>query len=261
MNQHDDERGRLLRQAALLEAVRGRTADRATLQAELDVSRATAYRWTTALAERNLLERSHDGYRTTGAGAAVADAVDRFERSVAAAERLEPLLETVSAPELTRHVDLFADAELAVATPSNPNRPIERWLEHFSSTERFRGFVVTGCPPAVTRQGTQNVEAGIDMEVICTPLALRADRNANEEAFESIAGGDAATLYTHPGLPFTMSLFDGTVILSGFDEETTLPVVTAATDDRAALAWAEGLYHRYRQEATAVTAATVDALA
>src|SRR6056297_3638904 len=84
------------------------------------------------------------------------DAADRFERSLAAADRLGPLLEHLSTPELTRNIHLFVDADLAVATPQNPNAPIEPWLDRFESFDYSRSLVVAGCPPAITEQGVNH---------------------------------------------------------------------------------------------------------
>lgn len=249
MQQFDDS-DRLLNRVSVLEAARGEPVDRSTLQDELGVSRATAYRRTSALTDDGLLERTPGGYRTTGAGCAVVEAAERFERSLAATDRLEPLLAALSAPELARNVHLFADADVRVATPRNPNDPIEPWLDHFESFDRCRSLVVAGCPPAVTEQGLEHARNGVDFEAICTPLALEADRNASEEAFETIATAAAPSLYTHPGVPFTMGIIDDVVIVAGFDDETTLPVASATTGDPAAREWAEDLYRRYERDAT-----------
>jgi len=258
MNLDGDDRRRLLNRVPLLAAARDGPVDRGALQDELDVSRATVYRRTTALTDEGLLERTPKGYRTTGAGCAVVDAADRFERSLSAIDRLDPLLGAVSSPELTRHVDLFADAELAVASPQNPNAPAEMWVEHFSSFESFRSMVVAGCPPEVTEQGVEHAENGAEFEVICTPLALEADRNAAAEAFGTIVTAEGPSLYTHSDLPFTMATVDETVLVSGFDDETALPVASVATDDPDAREWAEDLYRRYRNEADPLTSAAIE---
>ena len=45
----------------------------------------------------------------------------------------------------------------------------------------------------ITELGIKHAQDGVDFEAICTPLALQADQNASEEAFETIANADAAT--------------------------------------------------------------------
>ena len=249
METRDTDPQRLLDQVPVLAAARDGPLDRSTLQDELDISRATAYRRTSSLTDDGLLDQTPAGYRTSGAGCAVVEAAERYERSVAAIARLEPLLDEISAPELTRNVHLFADAEVFTATPQNPNEPIDVWLDHFASFDRFRGTVVAGCPPAVTEQGVEHAQNDVDFEAICSPLALEADQNASKEAFETIATAASPSLYTHSDLPFTMGIVDEVVIIIGFDEKTTLPVVSVATDDPEARAWAMDLYRRYKREA------------
>lgn len=240
---------RSLKRASLLSAARDRAVDRSTVTEELDISRTTAYRWTSALTEDGLLKRTRNGYRSTPAGAAVADAVERLDRTLAAIDRLRPLVAAIAAPELTRNLDYFTDAELAVATPGNPNAPVELWLEHFASFDRSRGMIVAGCPPAITERGVAHAQSGATFEVICTPQAFDADQRGDSAAAEAIATAESTALYTHPGVPFSLAIVDEVVLLVGFDDETALPVAAAATDDTDAREWAADVYRRYRREA------------
>lgn len=245
MSRFGDKSG-VLNHTPVLAAARDRPVARSALQAELDVSRATVYRQTNALVEDGLLERTREGYRTTSVGRAVADTVEQFEETLAAIDELEPLVDAIGAPELTRNVDTLAGGTVSVATPQNPNEPIDLWLEHFSSVDRFRGLVTAGCPPEITQQGVEHARRGVDFEVICSPQALEVDRNASEEAVEAIASAEAPSLYTHPGVPFTVGVTDDVVLVVGFDDETALPVASVATDDPAAREWVEALYRRYK---------------
>ncbi|MFC6976655.1 hypothetical protein ACFQL1_21290 [Halomicroarcula sp. GCM10025709] len=97
--------------------------------------------------------------------------------------------------------------------------------------------------------GLEHARNGVDFEAICTPLALEADQNASQEAFDTIANAEAPSLYTHPGLPFTMGIIDEVVIVGGFDDETALPVASITTDNPEARQWAGDLYRRYRDAA------------
>jgi len=247
-----------LDRAPMLRAARDGPLDRSQLQDELDISRSTAYRRTSALSDAGLLDRDSSGYQTTGAGCAVVEAVEQFEQSLAAIERLEPLLAQLSAPELTRNIHLFADADLHVATPQNPNEPIEPWLEHFEEFDYCRNLVVAGCPPKVTELGVKHAQNDVNFEAICTPLALQADQNASEEAFETIANAGAPSLYTHPALPFTMGIMDDVVIIGGFDDETSLPMASLKTENPGARRWANDLYRRFKRDAEELNPAEMD---
>jgi predicted transcriptional regulator len=258
MERYEGDPHQLLDRAPLLKATRDRPLDRSQLQDELDISRATAYRRTSTLSEAGLLDQQPRGYQTTGAGCAVVEAAEQFERSLVAIDRLEPLLAQLSAPELTRNIHLFADADLHVATPQNPNEPIEPWLEGFDEFDYFRSLVVAGCPPKVTELGIEHAQDGVDFEAICTPLALQADQNASEEAFETIANAEAPSLYTHSALPFTMGIIDDVVIIGGFDSDTSLPVASLTTENPEAREWATDLYRRYRRDAEELALAEMD---
>jgi len=250
MNQSALERDTtLLQRAPVLAACRDGPVSRSTIAERADCSRTTAYRATTDLEERGLVEQVDGGYRLTGIGVTALDRIERFRDELDGARHLQPLLERIDAPELRENTHLFADATVAVATPKNPNAPVDSWLEHFESFDRFRGLVVAGCPPAVTEQGVEHAEGEMDLEVICTPLALEADQNAAAEAFETIATASGTSLLTHPGLPFTMGIIDDVVIIAGFDQNTSLPVVALTTTDPDAREWAETLYQRYKREA------------
>lgn len=259
MNNYEGDRHQYLDRAPMLKAARDEPLDRSQLQDELDISRATAYRRTSALSDAGLLDRDSSGYQTTGAGCAVIEAVEQFEQSLAAIERLEPLLAQLSAPELTRNIHLFADADLHVATPQNPNEPIEPWLEHFEEFDYSRNLVVAGCPPKVTELGVKHAQNDVDFEAICTPLALQADQNASEEAFETIANAEAPSLYTHPALPFTMGVIDDVVIIGGFDDETSLPMASLTTENPEAREWAKDLYRGFKRDAKKLDLTETDA--
>jgi len=239
----------LLQRTPVLAACRDGPVGRSTIAERADCSRTTAYRATTDLEQRGLLEQGDGGYRLTGLGVTALDRIERFRAELDGARHLESVLEHIDAPELRANVHLFADATVAVASPQNPNAPIEPWLEHFESFDRCRTLVVAGCPRAVTRQGVEHARNGVDFESICTPLALEADQNASEEAFETIATAESPSLYTNPDLPFTMGIIDEWVIIGGFDDETALPTVSVTTDDPDAREWADELYRRCRAEA------------
>jgi len=242
----------LLDRTPILKATRETPLDRSTLEARFDISRATAYRQTAALIDQGLLESTPEGYQPTGPGAALAAAADRFERSVEAINHLEPLLETVAAPDLSKHIHLFADGEIAVAEPTNPSRPVDHWLEHFADCERVRGLVTIGGITGPTKRGVKHAHAGTDIDVVYTPVALQAHANATTEAFETILAAGNVTISTHPDLEFSLGIFDDTVMIAGCDPATALPVVTVATDRDDAQAWADGLFLQYRRESEPV---------
>ncbi|ELZ88660.1 hypothetical protein C441_18147 [Haloferax sulfurifontis ATCC BAA-897] len=228
-------------------ATRDRSVSRSTLETELGVSRATVYRQTAALVDEGLLERTSRGYRTTGAGAAVLDATDRFERSLAAADRLKALLEHLSPPVLTENLHLFADATVMAADSESPYA-IEQHLESVigDADERIYGAATSFGSPVTLARTVDRVEAGVDFEWALPQAVLTRLKRQHGELHETVRAHDNTAVYVTEDV-IDLSLYDDTLVLTGFDADRGTLAAVATTDAPAAVEWARDVFETHRE--------------
>ena len=226
---------------------------RAELMRELDVSRTTIHRTIRTLEDAALVEQVDDSFQLTPLGRAVADDVTAYRRSLHAASHLQPLLETLGdrADELaTEH---FADANVAVMEPTNPYKPVERFIECLRESETIRGFDTTSIAPIFVAEIREEILGGMSVDVVYLPSVIDDILATYPDEVEKTVASGNLRLSTHEGLPFGLAVFDDCVGIGGYDEETGMLRVYADTDDPAAREWAFAEYERYRAEATPAT--------
>jgi predicted transcriptional regulator len=233
----------------LLAACRDEPRSRREIEAVTDKSRATVYRATTELEADDLMEKDSDGYRTTPKGTALSHAVERFDDGVETVDRLEPLFDVVSHPELLANADLFADADVVVATDADRYRAADRGLELWKASETARS-VRTGLGSRhCLEESTRNALAtGMDVEMVLHPDAMPSSEALERWEFDvsEMLGAFETSVSERP--PFSFSLFDETVFLIGYGE-VQVPVVGVETDDPLAYRWAEELYRECKASA------------
>lgn len=250
----------LLKRAPLLAAMRTGTVTRRALQERFDLARTTAYRATVDLEERGLIERTGDGYELTSTGRAVVDSSGRYLESLAATERLRPLLEHVDEPDLLGSLHVLDDAEVMVADADEPFRLIDWWTEQSAVVDRLRILTVsTG-----RRKGFETiagrVDAGADVEVVFSPNALEGAHRVAPDLLDQFVRREPPPAYVHREIPFNLAIFDDTVAVVGTDADTGIPAVYVVSDETDAREWAERFYRRYRRESEPVTASDLHPL-
>jgi len=242
----------LLRRASVLRACREGPKSRRDLVQETDHSRTTAYRATVELEEQGLLEKDRGGYRATNTGAALSYAVESYLDSLDAIDRLEPLFERVSHPELLANAHMLADADLTVADDDNKYRANDRILDLCADAGRVRsGMTGSGsrhCMDGAARiaaEGDTHIEMVFRSEIVPSREHLGDVDSSTARFFEHV---DA---YSTEDVPFTFLLFDDRAGIVGHDH-VGLPVVFAETEDQRAYQWLADLYADIRASATAV---------
>ncbi|MGM0591669.1 MAG: helix-turn-helix transcriptional regulator [Halobacteriota archaeon] len=234
----------LLRHAPLLEALVEQPLDRRDIESRLDVSRATSHRFTRWLLDHGYGVRRDGRFSLTGEGMVVTEEILRFERNVRSAHRLAPLLERICPDHQEFVVEPFADAVVTVATPTDPYRPVARFLSLLGDSETFRGFNTTHMVP-VSVDSPERLFDGVDTEIIYLPAA--AERLLETEWGREALGRGRFTLRTREALPYGLAVFDGRVGIGGYDEETGQMRVFVDTDDAIAREWATRVYETYRE--------------
>jgi predicted transcriptional regulator len=242
----------VLRHRDLFEAMYGRSLDRRDIEDRLDVSRATSHRFTRWLEDRGYADRADGVYSLTGEGEIVAEAVVQFERKIRTADRLSPLLDVICEDHRDFVVEPFENATVTVATPADPYAPVTRFLTLLQDCDRFRGFNTTHVvPPGLAdRYGT--LFADCEVELVTLPDVVETLRAA-DSGVERALDGDHLQLRTRDALPYGLALFDDSVGIGGYDEETGAMRVFVDTDTAIARAWAERVYETYRENSTPLT--------
>jgi predicted transcriptional regulator len=237
---------------ALLTRLRKGPARPATLAEDLGCARRSVQRNLAAFVERGWVERDEGGYRLTTAGDLAAtthaDYLDRLERL----DRFAPLLrhlDTDYAPPLS----LLEDADLVVASPENPQAPVQAYVDRLN---QFEGDTVRMCSPVLSRI-FHEAHASLAMQGVHTDLVLseataKKARDLNPMEFETILRVGVLDLYAHPdSVPFGLTVGEDRLLLAAYDEAGHLEACLAS-DNADLLAWAEDLFERYRERSAKV---------
>jgi predicted transcriptional regulator len=240
----------VVRHGPVLEALLREPLDRRGIERRLDVSRATSHRFTRWLDERGLAEKRDGRFRLTGYGEVVTEELLRFERNVAAAERLGPLLEHVCEDHKEFVVEPFADATVTVATPEDPYRPVRRFASLVDASESLRGFNTVPMASVSLEEFHREVLEDTDVELIYPPAAVERLRSRDPEGTSAAEHRGELRLRTRAALPYGLVILDDHVGIGGYDEETGAMRVFVDTDAAVAREWAERVYAVYRDRST-----------
>jgi len=236
----------------LLTRLRKGPARPATLAEDLGCARRSVQRNLAAFVERGWVERDEGGYRLTTAGDLAAtthaDYLDRLERL----DRFAPLLrhlDTDYAPPLS----LLEDADLVVASPENPQAPVQAYVDRLT---RFEGDTVRMCSPVLSRifheAHASLAMRGVHTDLVLSEATAKKARDLNPMEFETILRVGVLDLYAHPdSVPFGLTVGEDRLLLAAYDEAGHLKACLAS-DNADLLAWAEDLFERYRERSAKV---------
>ncbi|WP_231185148.1 helix-turn-helix domain-containing protein [Haladaptatus sp. DYF46] len=240
----------LLRRAPMLAACRDGPVSRSTIAERADCSRTTAYRATTELVEHGLLEQADGGYLLTGFGTTALDRIERFRAALDGARRLRPVLDCIDAPVLRSNTHLFTDAVVMEADSEAPYA-IEQRLESIiaNASERIYGVSTSFGSPITLTRTVDRVESGVDFEWGLPRAVLERLENQHGDLHTRIRTHQNTTVHVVEDPVVDFSLYDDTLVLTGFDEDRGTLAAVAVTDNHDARAWAERLYRRYRRRA------------
>jgi predicted transcriptional regulator len=239
--QHD--RGMsILRRAPILDACRDGPVSRRELEETTDNSRTTVYRATVDLEEQGLLEQRDGGYLTTPRGEAVSRIAEEYRHGIDAIDRLEPLLDRITHPELLSNAHLLSDAGITVADEDHIYRANDRVLDLWADSDRVRMCAVAP-GSRICLQGAMEttVEHGIDVEMCFLPDAMPSPEQLESDVFDPSDAFEYFETYTSDRIPFTFVLFDDVAAIAAHNE-VSIPVVLAESDDPRVYEWLDGLY-------------------
>jgi predicted transcriptional regulator len=236
----------LLQRAPMLAACRDGPASRSTIAERAGCSRTTAYRATTDLAARGLLEQVEGGYRLTGLGTTVLGRIERLRAELDGARRLRPVLDCIDAPELRANTHLFADATVVAADAGAPYA-VEQHVESTiaDASERIYGAASSfGSPTTLTRT-VERIEAGVEFAWALPQVVLDRLVRQHGALHERVLARDTTSVYVVEEVPVDFSVYDDTLALTAFDPDRGTLEAVATTDDPAALEWARDRFEAH----------------
>lgn len=237
---------------ALLTRLRTGAARPGALANDLDCARRSVQRNLSAFVERGWVERDEGRYRLTTAGdlaaTAHADYLDRLERL----DRFTPLLRHLDTDH-TPPLSLLADADLVVASPENPQAPVQAYVDRL---EQFEGDSVRMCSPVLSRifheAHASLAMRGVHTDLVLSEATTKRARELNPLEFEAILRVGVLDLYVHPdSVSFGLTVGADRLLLAAYDETGHLEACLAS-DDSNLLGWAEELFERYRERSVKV---------
>lgn len=238
----------LLRRAPVLTTLRGGALDRAALEEQLDISRATSHRLTKWLRDRDFIERVDGEFRLTALGAAIEKTVAGFKADVTTALLFAPVLATLDERYPAVPLGAFDDAVVTSSTHGDPHAPMMRFVSLVRETTTLRGFDTWTIAPTYMDEIQEHILDGMETDLIDpVPVVEDVMEQYPERCVEVCVSG-YLTIRLHDSLPFGLALFDDRIGVAIRDPET--PAVTAFvdTDDPEARVWAESVYHAFETE-------------
>jgi predicted transcriptional regulator len=227
---------------------------RRELQDKLDISKATCHRIIRSFDDKGLLVRTDHGYELTEYGRIVYNQVSESEKTISTAQALQPILEGFAESDMEFDLELFTDANVIRAQPDDPYPPIERLIELFRRFDTLRNFGPTPIPSPMAEEvfellfsERKKLEIIKPYEIISKYVSEYDDHG--RKAMENNQLG--SRIYDDP--PFGLSLFDGHIILRGYDTHTGAVLVSVDTDKPKAVAWGENVYEYYHEQSKSLS--------
>ncbi|WP_435157589.1 helix-turn-helix transcriptional regulator [Haladaptatus sp. DFWS20] len=236
-----------VRHGPVLEALFYGPLDRREIEAELGVSRATSHRFIRWLGEQELAKKVDGRFELTGYGQVVAEEVLRFERNLATADRLSPLLDTICESHKEFVIEPFGDATVTAASPADPYRPVQRFLTLLGESETLRGFNTTHMVPLSLGAFHEQLFENTDTEIIYLPDAVEKLVETYPERASAALERGHLKLRTREALPYGLAIFDDRVGIGGYDEQNGTMQVFVDSETAIAREWAERVYNVYRE--------------
>ena len=243
----------------VLESLREAARDRAELRAATGASPPTLGRVLGDFEERRWIDRTGPTYGLTHLGEFVADRFLDLRDAMAIENKLRDVWQWLPREMEGFSVDLFADAVVSYPGPGYPYEPIERLTQLIEGTSRMRGFDTIVYKSVNNEAVCRAVLAGMELEYVYSPAALRGTFAWNPERIMEAASRDNCTVLVHDSLPdgnrCGLGIVDERAGICCHDAETGVLRAIIDTDAPAAREWAVSTFERIRREAKPVDAA------
>lgn len=228
-------------------------ASKPALVDALDVSRSTVNRALRELESWHLVERSGGDHVLTPAGHLLIDALERYLDDLATLADASRVLAYLP-PDVSVPLELLRGASVHHATPPSPTRALDVVRDHLRNAERCRCVVGEFAAENAAEFFRDRVEEGLDLEVVFDDHVLSFLLADRREALRTyVEGGE---VYEAGDVPYSLLVTEGAdgrtaAHLIVYDHEGDLAGLLI-NDDADAVAWAERVFERYRDDATAI---------
>lgn len=240
------------RRSDLLSLVGEGAKTKRELEAELDVSRSTIDRGIRELADKDLVERTADGYRQTLTGRLGLSEYERFTRRVEGLCDGSTLL-TELAPDAELDPAFLAGADVVESGHASPHRPIEELYTYVEDASMVRGFAPAVHPQQVETYEAEITERGMAAELVLTEAALERLLNDYADALETGLATDRVAVHR------TAEQLSYSLTIATLEDRTVVGVMlygdggihgVVLNDSPAAVEWAEERFEAVRDRAT-----------
>lgn len=240
----------VVRRTPMLNALRQESLSPRELQDRLDISKSTAHRNATSLADRGLVQKSDGKHTLTAFGREVADLVSTFESDMETTVRLAPMLGAVSGTQPPCPIDAFANATVTTTDHGDPFGPVARIVALIRETDSFRMADSYAIAPAYIEEIQGRVLDGLEAEVIERPEVAEDIMENYPRRCVRLCGSEHYTMKLHDDLKFGLVIFDHRIGIGVRDPRTGTPRVFVDTDAEEAREWAQAIFDAYWREGT-----------
>ena len=237
----------------VLDTLAAGPCDRTDLRETTGASSPTMGRVLNDFANRRWIVRDGRTYELTRLGEFVAERFMDLREAMETERKLRDVVPWLPREMEGFSVDLFADATVSYPGPGYPYQPVERVTQLIESTESMRGFGTTVVKSSNLEAACRAIVDGMEFEFIYSPDVLEMIVAWNPEKVAEADACENCTTFVHDSLPDSdwcgLGIYDDRVGICCHDVETGMLQAVVDTDSPAALAWAESVYERYRNEA------------
>lgn len=231
----------------LLEAERSR----AEVNDSVDASRSTVSRTLSEFEERGWVERQNGTYRLSAVGEIIGTEFLALVDSIQQTEDLSAFLSRFPYREYELNLAALREAEVTVATETEPHAPIRQHAQSVREASRYRALL-----PGIIMQGKEDIHSRVvngqlDIEFVVPPRVAETMTDAEfvDTFREQVASGHLSVHVAEATPAFFLGLLDDDLVQIGVSDADGLPRAMLETDHEPVRAWAETVYERHRKDA------------
>ena len=247
-----------LERQPLFELLETSSASRADVQDALDVSRSTAHRVTKQFESAGLISYQNGQYELTPLGRVVGEQTRRAEKSVTVAQRLTPLLSTLSIDDGSFDLRAFADSDVVTPQAGDPYRPIRRLTHTIDHATSVRELSPTMPEPSYLETLCDRVREGLCASIVFPRHVADHLRQTDAVAFEDAVSTSSLDVRVGDLPTFRLIVADDCVNLIGYNDDASRLHLVVETDSADAFEWATTYFRDQWDEATPYEVAFAD---